>query len=105
MTRAVREPDDDRGEIIERFFFWWGFEMNEMRWRGHTNDTIEGTSSRPCRMPVGSLGRREAIHAAARRDSARVVPIAALLLKKNEKPRFSARNVVFTSCGQLPRDP
>jgi len=41
MTRAVREPDDDRGEIIERFFFWWGFEMNETRWRGHTNDTIE----------------------------------------------------------------
>ena len=41
MTRAVREPDDDRGEIIERFFFWWGFEMNEMRWRGHTNDTID----------------------------------------------------------------
>jgi hypothetical protein len=56
-------------------------------------------------MPVGSLGRRGAIHATARKDNARVVPIAALLLKKNEKPRFSARNVVFTSCGQLPRDP
>jgi hypothetical protein len=36
---------------------------------------------------------------------ARVVPIAALLLKKNKKPFFSARNVIFTSRGQLPRDP
>jgi hypothetical protein len=45
-------------------------------------------------MPVGSLGRRGAIHAAEKRH-ARVVPIAALLLKKNEKPCFSARNVVL----------
>jgi len=31
MTRAVREPDDDRGEINGCFFFWWGFELEEMR--------------------------------------------------------------------------
>jgi hypothetical protein len=64
-----------------------------------------GTSSRRCRMPVGSLGRRGAIHATARKDNARVVPIEAILLKKTKKPRFSAKKVVFTSCGQLPRDP
>jgi len=67
MTRAVREPDDNGGEIIERFFFWWGFEMNEMRWRGHTNDTIDKNK------PMGSAHSRtsacvSAQHAPTDRD-------------------------------------
>ena len=144
MTRAVREPDDDRGEIIERFFFWWGFEMNEMRWRGHTNDTIDknkamgsahsrtsacvsaqhaptdrddpttwtwftscllqmectdfkrsaGTSSRPCRMPVGSLGHRGAIHTTAREDM-HVSCQSRRFFSKKTKKRVSRPETLF----------
>ncbi len=43
------------------------------------------TSSRPCRMPVGSLGRRGAIHATVRKNMHVSCQLRRFFSKKNEK--------------------